>query len=719
MQILDSLDGLVGILDQSGIVVDMNSVGIAALGLAKGCVVSKAFWEMPWWSHSLTVKLAVRQQIDASLNGLEDTREHEYVRVDGVHRFMQLKTAAYRHDDGAIVGVLAIGVDITDHKIAAAKNFLSLIGRNPFGTYVVDQAFRLAQISVGAQKVFSGIEPLIGRDFAEILRLVWPEPFASSVISKFKHTLETGDVYAAPDTSEKRNNIDAVESYDWQIERVTFPDGSLGVVCHFYDLSERNRYEAALQASEQRFRGVFENAGTGIAIAGLDGTIHVCNEAYAATLGYSIDELKGTKAQDLFYIDDRLDVAALLGDLAAGRSPFVELTGRSIAKSGKLVWLQKYLSTVLDVRGKPTQIIFLETDVTAVRRAHHRQQLLMRELAHRGKNLLAVIQSIANYTLTGEAGATELRRAFQGRIQALARTYGSLTNDAFEGAPLDGIISGELETYAERVAVDGPIVILTAKAAQTMSLVVHELATNAAKFGALSNAGGGVSISWRILDEKGGQWLQFDWQERGGPTIAPTHKRGFGTTIISVVAGSEFGTSPTVNYASDGFRYQLKLPLPAAGVARPEPAIRTKIKHSALRKLYDSWTEQRSGLNKSPMYSAFDRSQIHLNGSRLTIVEVDQTHTIRVSEPERALAELELTNGGDTVADNFTTMADAYVTCARESKPRYEESSFNFGEGDAVTFERLLVPYLDDSRRITHVVCLSAFDEHPSGPGVI
>ena len=113
--------------------------------------------------------------------------------------------------------------------------FLALIERNPLGMYLVDSGFRLAQISAGSRKVFSGIEPLIGRDFAEVLRIVWPEPFATEAIGLFRHTLATGEPYHSPDTTEQRGNVAVVESYDWQIQRVTMPDGGFGVVCYFYE----------------------------------------------------------------------------------------------------------------------------------------------------------------------------------------------------------------------------------------------------------------------------------------------------------------------------------------------------------------------------------------------------------------------------------------------------------------------------------------------------
>ena len=168
--------------------------------------------------------------------------------------------------DHASCQVAIVFTDITERKRAEAllqashDTFRHLVEHSPFGVYTVDADFRLAQVSAGAQKIFANIHPLIGRDFAAILRLLWTEPFASEALAHFRHTLETGEPYHSPSTIERRHDINAVESYDWKLERLTLLDGRYGVVCHFYDLSERQHYEAALRASEERFHNMADNA---------------------------------------------------------------------------------------------------------------------------------------------------------------------------------------------------------------------------------------------------------------------------------------------------------------------------------------------------------------------------------------------------------------------------------------------------------------------------
>lgn len=149
-------------------------------------------------------------------------------------------------------------VEISAHEQAEAllrKNrdtFFSLIEKAPFGLYVVDSDFRLQHVSSGAEHVFSHIEPHIGRDFAEVLRLVWSEPFVGRAIQHFRHTLRTGEPYAEKELTEQRVDFDTLETYDWRIERITLPDGQYGVVCYFYDVSEQKKARELLQEADRR-----------------------------------------------------------------------------------------------------------------------------------------------------------------------------------------------------------------------------------------------------------------------------------------------------------------------------------------------------------------------------------------------------------------------------------------------------------------------------------
>jgi len=170
-----------------------------------------------------------------------------------------LYTATPVYDErGAAQFVVVAIQDITERTRAeealrrAHDTFRHLVENSPFGVYVINADFKLMVVSAGAQKVFENVRPLLGRCFEEVLRSIWAEPFSSEAIARFRHTLETGEPYRSPQTIERRSDIGAVESYDWKIERLTLPDGRAGVVCHFYDLSERQQYEAELRDADRK-----------------------------------------------------------------------------------------------------------------------------------------------------------------------------------------------------------------------------------------------------------------------------------------------------------------------------------------------------------------------------------------------------------------------------------------------------------------------------------
>lgn len=173
---------------------------------------------------------------------------------------VQRSTFAMRDLAGGVTGFVSMMRDVTAIKAeqnrlrGLADTFHGLIANNPFGVYLIDEAFTLRVVSRGAQKVFANVRPLIGRDFAEVLRILWPEPFASEAIGHFRNTLATGEPYEAPGTVEDRADIEEREAYDWRIERVTMPDGGYGVVAYFYDLTEREALTRSLAEREAQLR---------------------------------------------------------------------------------------------------------------------------------------------------------------------------------------------------------------------------------------------------------------------------------------------------------------------------------------------------------------------------------------------------------------------------------------------------------------------------------
>jgi PAS domain S-box-containing protein len=224
---------------------------------------------LDWWDGrihpaDLPACRAAFQRLGAAPR--EQTLHYRVRAEDGRTLWVEDRVAPVCDEAGALVRLVGTVVDVTERKQAEDllrrnhETFYHLVQNNPFGVYVVDADFRLRQVSLGARKVFQSISPLLDRDFEEVIHALWPEPFAGQVIARFRSTLATGEPYAAPRTIERRRDIGEVEAYDWRIERVTLPDGRFGVVCYFYDLSERQRWEAALVAKERELRSLADNS---------------------------------------------------------------------------------------------------------------------------------------------------------------------------------------------------------------------------------------------------------------------------------------------------------------------------------------------------------------------------------------------------------------------------------------------------------------------------
>lgn len=147
------------------------------------------------------------------------------------------------------------------------KTFFELIETAPFGVYIVDSEFRIASMNAGSQVgAFANVRPVIGRPFDEAMRILWPEEVAAEIIGRFRHTLDTGEPYRSKDFINPRDDIERIESYEWELHRITLPDGRYGVVCYYFDSTELRTTGIALRESEERFRSLFESIDEGFVI---------------------------------------------------------------------------------------------------------------------------------------------------------------------------------------------------------------------------------------------------------------------------------------------------------------------------------------------------------------------------------------------------------------------------------------------------------------------
>ena len=327
--------------------------------------------------------------------------------------------------------------------------------------------------------------------------------------------------------------------------------------------ADRGRLEGERSQLAEQFQRVYERAFAGIAIIDWEGRILRCNPAFCDLIGYREDELRGKHFGAIIHPDDAEADVEKGRRLRAGEAASYEIESRYLHKSGRPVWVRKIIATLPDATGKPAQVFALALDITERKRADDKIEVLIRELNHRSKNLLGLVQTIVSYT--AGAHSAEFATAVSERLQALAAGQDLLVKSQWQGVDIEALALSQLAHFQDligsRITLDGPPLRLSATAAQAIGMALHELSTNAAKYGALSNAVGTVAIFWARDDGADGGWFRLSWTERGGPAVTEPGRRGFGTTVIATVPRRQLGCEVTLDFAPSGLHWCLKSPI--------------------------------------------------------------------------------------------------------------------------------------------------------------
>ncbi len=331
-------------------------------------------------------------------------------------------------------------------------------------------------------------------------------------------------------------------------------------------LIEKSQAEQALRYSEHKLRATYEHASVGIIEADATGLILKVNGAFCKAAGYSRDELTGMTFFDLTHVDDVDGDQERYQQQVAGEIELYELEKRYVRQSGETAWVSVSSSAVREESGRFLYSVRVVQDITQRKQAEERQVLLMNELDHRVKNTLARVQSIAFQTLRTAPSPHAFYDAFEARLQALSNAHNRLNEAGWSGAPLRSLIEGELAPYRngndERFALQGPDLVLSARETLSLSLVFHELATNAAKYGALSGASGRVVVQWAIaMETNEDSRLTLEWCELDGPAVTPPEFCGFGTRLIQVSVSHELGGTVKLEFNPSGVRCRMELNL--------------------------------------------------------------------------------------------------------------------------------------------------------------
>lgn len=331
-----------------------------------------------------------------------------------------------------------------------------------------------------------------------------------------------------------------------------------------------NAMAAALEArhvDRERLAAIVESSEDAIYSRSLAGEILTWNRGAERLLGWSAAEALGRPAEMTFPPERADELRWLMERVRRGESSSVADTER-LDRDGRRVGVSAQVSPIRGPDGAVAAASIILRSIAEHKHAMERQNILLAELDHRVKNALAVVQSLIYQSLP----PTPERATLLGRLTALASAHGMLSESRWRGASLAALLQRELAPYgAARCILSGPPVELAPKATQTFALVLHELATNSAKYGALSRPEGSVEVNWASA---GG--LSVEWRERGGPPVAAPKRRGFGLRSIDAVLRHDLAGETEVLFEPEGLLCRIRVPAAALADGRPpqpEPAL--------------------------------------------------------------------------------------------------------------------------------------------------
>ena len=315
-------------------------------------------------------------------------------------------------------------------------------------------------------------------------------------------------------------------------------------------------------------RSVLANSTEAICVLDLDARIELMSVGALRAMAITDeDDAIATFWLALWHDDARPQAAAAIAEAKAGRAGVFEGTHTADGQTG---WWEVTVSPILGADGRTARLLAIARDITARRIAHQTQQMLMQEMHHRVKNMLAMVIGITAQSLARAPSIAEGRAAVERRLMALAEAHNVLRDGEADGTSLHRIVESAVapcDAHPSRIDVSGPDIRLSPPAALAVAMALHELCTNAVKHGALSAAAGRVEIAWRI--DATAQRFHLTWRESGGPTVRAPDRRGFGSRVIETSFRHQAGGRAEAAFEPSGVVWSLDVPLAALQDVEP------------------------------------------------------------------------------------------------------------------------------------------------------
>jgi PAS domain S-box-containing protein len=461
-----------------------------------------------------------------------------------------------------------------EQALRASDEILELL---PIATFVCDAAGRIIQYNRRAVDLW-GRAPQPGQTHDELTSQCRYFDAGGEELpySRLAAVLKTGQALRDDEVTVLRPDGTQVV-VQLNIDPLVNAQGKMaGAITCIQDITDRkrtidalDRSQQALRQQEERWNATYEHAAIGIVELDGDGRFLRVNEAICAITGGTREELLGWKLFGRTHPDDRDVDEDLYRRQISGDIGFYSIEKRFVRKDGRVIWMGVRSSTVRDAAGRFLYSVRVVQDVTERKEAEERQKLLIDELNHRVKNTLATVQSLATQTARGTDSPDAFRKAFEGRLIALSLAHDQLTRSHWRSAGLHDIVAGATAPYLsrahEQIAIAGEPVTVTPRAALTLALALHELTTNASKYGALSTPEGRIEVRWHVAQEQARPpMLHIEWRERGGPPVAVPQRQGFGSRFIEGSVAAELEGKARLDYDPAGLVCTMDIPLKAA-----------------------------------------------------------------------------------------------------------------------------------------------------------
>lgn len=430
----------------------------------------------------------------------------------------------------------------------------NLLASSEISTVFLDKDFCIRWFSPSSKELLALVDTDIGRPVTHFAWKVEDENLLRDARTVL-HKLTGID-------AEVRSNVGR-----WYLRRVlpyrTHDDRIAGVVIAFIDITDRKLAQDAIDEERRFGEAIITTVRHPVMV--LDGELRVqsINPAFCEAFNCPADECKEYFLHELDHgAWDIPKLRELLREVLSEARSFdgfeiehdfpnrghrhMLLNARKLANSGD----------------HPGLILLAIEDVTERRESDALRQTLINELSHRVKNTLAMVKSIGSQTLRQSTSLGEFKLAFEGRLHSLARVHDLLVRENWSGADLDQLVRGTMEPHGmiDRIHIAGPCLNVKPEAGVSLAMVLNELATNAVKYGALSNDAGQLEVSWELENRPDGKWVHLQWVEAGGPLVTPPSRRGFGSTLIERSIRHQLSGTAALNFQAEGLHCDIAFP---------------------------------------------------------------------------------------------------------------------------------------------------------------